>query len=94
MDKKRRCAYCGIEKSFPEKYEERCKCAYRYGRRQKGFRGGYAVQCSNISAETTLDEMMESIRQTLSVSLKKKKEVFGVWKWSFSGRGKPEAKKV
>lgn len=46
---------------------------------------GFSVESSNITAETTLQEMLESIQKTLKASLKTKS--YGTWKWSFTGRG-------
>jgi hypothetical protein len=86
---KRTCAYCGGNHN-----DGTCKCTYRHKRKRiDGLNGGFYVECSNISAQTTLAEMLESIRQTLSISIKNPDKVLGTWRWSFD-KAEPLEKKT
>ena len=79
MSKKRTCAYCGGSKQA-----RTCACKYRFKRKRiDGLNGGIAVECSNLSAQTTLAEMIKSIKETLPVSSKHPETAIGVWRWSF-----------
>lgn len=78
MGKARSCAYCGVG------CDKRCKCKYRPRRnRIDGQNGGFCLEGSNISAETTLAEMLDSIRLALPVSVREPEKAVGVWRWSF-----------
>lgn len=88
MSEKRTCAYCG-----GSKLERSCQCKFRLNRKRiDGLNGGFSVECSNISAQTTLAEMLKSINETLSVTMKEPEKAIGVWRWAFA-RAKPTLEK-
>jgi hypothetical protein len=74
----RGCAYCGKTRA------DGCKCKYRAKRKRlDGMNGGITVSCENTSAETTLAELMESIKKALPVSSQAPETAIGTWRWSF-----------
>ena len=75
----RTCAYCGKTRS------DGCRCKYKpKGKRVDGKNHGWYIEVSNISQQTNLDEMIESIKTALPASSKDPKKAVGCWKWSFS----------
>jgi hypothetical protein len=76
---KRTCAYCG-----EDRWNRPCRCKYRFKRKRlDGLNHGFSVECCNLSAQTNLAEMLESIKDSLPVSIENPEKAIGVWRWSF-----------
>ena len=74
----RTCAYCGKPKS------DRCGCRFRTRRKRfDGLNGGISVTCEGTSAESTLAEFINSIKEALPVSSADPEKVIGTFRWSF-----------
>lgn len=74
----RLCAYCLQTRA------EGCRCKFVERRHRKdGRKESCSMTCENTSQETTLAEMLASIKETLPISSKHPAKARGVWKWSF-----------
>ncbi len=74
----RSCAYCGKSRA------DGCRCKYRAKRKRlDGMNGGISVTCENTSAQATLAEFIESIKNALPVSSKSPEKAIGTFRWSF-----------
>jgi hypothetical protein len=74
----RDCAYCGKTRA------DGCRCQYRAKRKRiDGLNYGISVTCESTRADTTLADLMDSIKQALPVSSKEPEKAIGTWRWSF-----------
>jgi hypothetical protein len=71
----RTCAYCGAEK---------CEHSYHYARKFLGYKKGFSIKSENVSAQTTIGELKESLNEWVS---RMSDDTPATWMFSITKRG-------